>query len=236
MLCGLPGDTGAMFTLRSLLAGALLMLAASAAAAPELRGTARVVDGDTIALGGVNLRLFGIDAPERGQTCEKNGESWACGGFARATLAKLVAGHEVRCRVLRKVDKYQRPVVICAVAGEDLARAMVKAGAAVAYLRYSDRYAADEAQARAARTGIWAGRMVAPEDYRHRDASAAPGPDPGPGPGACRIKGNIGTSGRIFHAPGQRDYTRTKINPATGEAWFCTSAEAKTAGFRAALR
>lgn len=230
MLCGLPGDTGAMFTLRSLLAVASLMLAASAAAAPELRGTARVVDGDTIALGGVNLRLFGIDAPERDQTCEKNGESWACGGFARATLQALVAGRDVQCRVVQKADRHGRPVVRCAVAGADLARDMVKAGAAVAYLRYSRHYVADEAQARAARRGIWAGRMVAPEDYRHRTASAAPAP------GACRIKGNIGTSGRIFHTPGQRDYTHTKINPAKGEAWFCTAAEAKTAGFRAALR
>jgi endonuclease YncB( thermonuclease family) len=215
-----------MFILRSLLAATLLMLAAAAPAA-ELRGTARVVDGDTIALGGVNLRLFGIDAPERSQTCEKNGFSWACGGFARATLQALAAGGEVQCRVVDTADKHGRPVVTCAVAGADLARDMVKAGAAVAYLRYSRHYAADEAQARAARTGIWAGRMVAPEDYRHRDIAPI---------GACRIKGNIGTSGRIFHSPGQRDYTRTKINPATGEAWFCTAAEAKTAGFRAAQR
>jgi endonuclease YncB( thermonuclease family) len=32
-------------------------------------GTARVIDGDTLDLAGTRIRLFGIDAPEGGQTC-----------------------------------------------------------------------------------------------------------------------------------------------------------------------
>ena len=34
-----------------------------------LSGHARVIDGDTIVIGEVHVRLFGIDAPESDQTC-----------------------------------------------------------------------------------------------------------------------------------------------------------------------
>jgi endonuclease YncB( thermonuclease family) len=37
--------------------------------AAELAGTAHVVDGDTINLAGAKIRLWGIDALERDQTC-----------------------------------------------------------------------------------------------------------------------------------------------------------------------
>lgn len=49
----------------------------------------------------------------------------------------------------------------------------------------------------------------------------------------CRIKGNISESGKIYHVPGSDWYERTQINPAKGERWFCTEAEAKAAGWRA---
>ncbi|NCM98318.1 MAG: thermonuclease family protein, partial [Rhodobacterales bacterium] len=48
--------------------------------------------------------------------------------------------------------------------------------------------------------------------------------------------GNIGTSGRIYHRPGQRDYAATRISAAKGEAFFCSEADAIAAGFRAARR
>jgi hypothetical protein len=42
----------------------------------------------------------------------------------------------------------------------------LRQGAATAYTRYSDRYVADEAAARASGTGIWQARMVTPEAHR----------------------------------------------------------------------
>ncbi len=51
----------------------------------------------------------------------------------------------------------------------------------------------------------------------------------------CRIKGNIGSNGqKIYHLPGGANYARTQINERTGERWFCTEAEARAAGWRAA--
>ena len=218
-----------MFTSRSLFVLIWLWsVTAALAASPELRGLGRAVDGDTLSLNGVNIRLFGIDAPERGQTCEKNGNAWACGGFAMAVLQAQADGKMLRCEVKVAADRYGRPVAVCWAQGVELARYLVAAGAALAYHRYSDRYAADEAVARAARIGIWAGRMVLPQDFRRRDAF--------PAISACKIKGNIGKSGRIFHLPGQKHYPRTKVDITRREAWFCTTSEAVAAGYRAALR
>ena len=39
------------------------------ASAHELSGTAKVIDGDTIEIGGTVVRLLGIDAAETGQRC-----------------------------------------------------------------------------------------------------------------------------------------------------------------------
>lgn len=53
-------------------------------------------------------------------------------------------------------------------------------------------------------------------------------------PTSCLIKGNISfdTGEKIYHLPGQKYYDSTTINPAYGERWFCTEAEAQAAGWR----
>src|SRR5690606_36663822 len=63
------------------------------------------------------------------------------------------------------------------------------------------------------------------------DGCAEP-PDP-----ACAIKGNVNSSGeKIYHSPGGQFYDRTDIKPEEGDRWFCTSEEARQAGFRASQR
>lgn len=70
-----------------------------------------------------------------------------------------------------------------------------------------------------------------------KQAAGAPGPQVVPvSPSLasrCRIKGNIGDSGRIYHVPGSPAYERTKIDEAKGERWFCSEQEARDAGWRA---
>lgn len=63
------------------------------AGAQTLSGPARVVDGDTLQLGRTYVRLFGIDAPEAGQTCG----DWLPGPEAAAALAAFIAGRTVAC-------------------------------------------------------------------------------------------------------------------------------------------
>lgn len=54
----------------------------------------------------------------------------------------------------------------------------------------------------------------------------------------CAIKGNvsIGTGERIYHVPGQKDYSSTIIRAEYGERWFCSEADARSAGWRRAGR
>ena len=53
----------------------------------------------------------------------------------------------------------------------------------------------------------------------------------------CDIKGNINSKGeRIYHVPGGRSYASTLIDPAQGERWFCSDAEAQAAGWRLAMQ
>ena len=105
--------------------------------------------------------------------------------------------------------------------------------AEVAYRRYSHDYVDEEADAQAARRGIWGSAIVKPWEWRRGERIAANDN----APGQCRIKGNINRKGeRIYHAPGDKWYDRTRIDPAKGERWFCSEAEAIAAGWRKALR
>lgn len=215
------------------------MMVASAfgtAALATLQGSARVIDGDTLSVGGVVVRLHGIDAPERNQTCDGAGRIWHCGTWARTELVRLIGDGAVACSVL-DTDRYGRAVGQCVIGTLDLGAALVESGAAVAYRRYSLAYVTEESVARSARRGIWrAGGdgLDMPSDWRALTRAAPVAAEVAPD--GCAIKGNISRSGRIFHRPGQRDYARTRINPARGERWFCSDAEAESAGWRAARR
>ena len=61
-----------------------------------------------------------------------------------------------------------------------------------------------------------------------RTGPAAPSTGP-----SCLIKGNISSSGRIYHVPGSRSYEQTRIDESKGERWFCSEEEARAAGWRA---
>ena len=131
-------------------------------------GTALAIDGDTIELGGERIRLFGIDAVEASQNCERGGETWACGRDAAAALGAIVEGRNLQCES-RDVDRYGRVVAVCTRDGRDIGRAMVRMGLAVALPEFSSDYIADEEAARSHNVGIWAGSFKTPKDFRATD-------------------------------------------------------------------
>ena len=222
------------------LASVLCLLAPGAATSTlaadrpiEIGGPARVLDGDTIEIGAQSIRIEGIDAPEDGQDCGRaSGGTWNCGAAATDALRALVAGG-VRCAG-SDFDAYRRLLGTCRASGADVGAALVAGGLALAYVKYTDRYAAEERAAREAGRGVWQGEFERPWDWRRarwREADReAPSPD-------CPIKGNVSADGtRIYHAPWSRSYSRTRIDESKGERWFCDEAEALAAGWRAPRR
>ncbi|WP_338055976.1 thermonuclease family protein [Ruegeria marisrubri] len=208
----------------------LALVPLAATASETFSGRVRVVDADTWDVGGVRVRLHGIDAPELDQTCRyADGTEWRCGVWATQRVRVAYEGHKARCRPVDQ-DRYGRIVANCAVQGVDAAQVLVGKGLAFAYRKYSLAYVSHEWEARRRKAGLHAGEAQEPWLYRSAGADGAPG-------GTCRIKGNISSGGeRIYHVPGQKHYARTKISPGKGERWFCSAAEARSAGWRAALQ
>jgi endonuclease YncB( thermonuclease family)/uncharacterized protein YraI len=116
-----------------------------------ISGVASVVDGDTIELHDERIRLGGFDAPESGARCGRSNVY----SLAANALAERIASRTVICKVTGR-DAYGRVTADCAADGVDLGDELVRAGWARDWPRYSGgRYAAAEAEARAAQVGIW---------------------------------------------------------------------------------
>ena len=148
-----------------ILAAALALAPVSALA--ELSGPATVIDGDTIEVDQERVRLHGIDAPERAQSCGVENNSWPCGRDAGRALAKRIAGQRVLCEEKAR-DRYGRSVAVCRIKGHDLGAWMVSQGWALAYRRYSNDYADEEAEAKSARKGVWRGEFTPPWEWRRQ--------------------------------------------------------------------
>ncbi|HEY8609814.1 MAG TPA: thermonuclease family protein [Roseomonas sp.] len=163
-----------------LLAAALLI--ASPAWAAELAG--RVVglsDGDTITIltperQQVRIRLGEIDTPESRQPY---------GTRARQALSDLVFGKDVRV-VVQDTDRYGRTVGRVHAGPLDVNAEMVRQGAAWVYRQYSRdaQLLRLEAEAKAARRGLWAlpeAERTPPWEWRAAERNGG-GTSPAPAP------------------------------------------------------
>jgi len=234
-----------MLILRSLL---VLMLAVLPVAAPALdsrpaiEGTARIIDGDTLDIGAVRIRVHGIDAPEAAERCTRaDGSRWRCGDWATRQAATRYDGQRLVCRDLGE-RTHGRVVAQCAHRGRDIALDLVRAGVVMACPRFalqhahSRAYLDAEKQAAFAAAGLHAGPLNPRAGFCDAGGTPAQTPVSADAHTGCAIKGNVNAAGvRIYHRPGQRDYARTVINGPV-ERMFCTEAEARAAGWRPAQR
>ncbi len=232
---------------------ALLLAAAQSVHAADITGVPHVVSGGAVNIGKARLRLAGIAAPALEQLCvDASGGRWTCGLAARDELAKYAEAKPWACQSTR-IERFGRTLAKCTVDGEDIAKWLVRSGWAIAQ-KSSHDYDADEADAKAAKSGLWAGAFLAPPDWRRRNKqatvlgsldvnpasraillrgrSAAKPPSP-----ECAIKGHVNRSGTcIYHLPGGRWYARVNMEPDNGDRWFCSKEEAELASCRETKR
>ncbi|WP_424928292.1 thermonuclease family protein [Amaricoccus tamworthensis] len=128
-------------------------------------GRASVQDGDSLEIRGQRIRLEGIDAPEYGQTCDRDGKTERCGRIAASHLRSEIGWQPVQC-ASQGYDRYGRMLAYCYQDGTDLNEMMVRSGHAVAYRQYTRRYVSAETEARRAGRGIWATDFDMPWDWR----------------------------------------------------------------------
>jgi endonuclease YncB( thermonuclease family) len=240
--------------LTKLLPAIALVLLPALAEAADITGVPKIHDGDQVVIGSSRIRLRGIDAPSVDQLCLNTaGERWTCGVAARDELMHHTDKKSWTCHVER-TDRRGRNVAKCEVDGEDIQKWLVASGWALAYVRFTHDYEADEKAARETKAGMWQGAFIAPWDWRVRNkktvilgaakppanahailqASASGPVAPSP---ECTIKGNVNGAGEcIYHTPASRWYAKIKMQVSKGTRWFCSVEDAEAAGCRETKR
>ncbi len=144
-----------------------------------IAGPACVRDGDSIfvggkisssgwCVGGHEIRLMGIDAPEWKQLCiNAQGKSWYCGQVAAQKLKTLIeqSQGQVSCRVT-SIGRYGRTIAVCYAGQLDIGRAMIRSGYALSYLGVLSPYYPDQNQAKSQKLGLWSGTFISPWRFR----------------------------------------------------------------------
>lgn len=133
---------------------------------PAITGSVRVINADTLMMNGYYIRLYGIDGPEPDQTCaNKTGRSYHCGRVAATWLRDWLMDNQVECRIMQQ-DKNGNMVGTCSLGQYDIGAALVNAGWAVAYTKYTDIYVPYQQEAMKRRDGLWQGKFYMPADWR----------------------------------------------------------------------
>jgi endonuclease YncB( thermonuclease family) len=200
---------------------------------PPIVGRAFALGGDTLRIGRQTVRLDGIEAPDRDQTCPRGEHRrWRCGEAAQAALSRLVSGRQVHCAPAGK-DDTGTVRATCTMGKIDLAAALVEGGHVLAESGLLPRYGSEQARAEKDKAGMWAGGATPerPEAWRTRlwNEARAKAPE------GCPIKGKVagrrGDTVKTYHLPWSPAYLRLRVVSARGERWFCSEADARAAGF-----
>ncbi len=147
---------------------------------------ANAIDGETLFMRGIEVKLFGIDAVERDQVCQdRAGNDYPCGSVATQALQERVANQDVVCWPLYAISA-QKVLGMCAVqdpggampgspdefreifADDSLSRVQVERGHALSVGVGEEIYADEQNQAQTLRLGIWQGSFELPANWRAR--------------------------------------------------------------------
>ncbi len=141
----------------------------------SLAGRASVIDADTIEIHGQRIRIWGVDAPEGGQTCKDgSGKEYRCGQIGALKLASYLDEAQPIVCSQRDIDRYGRVVASCQNSfGQDVATWLVRNGHALDWPLYSKgAYSSAQSEAKNRRTGIWQGTFQEPWEWRKANGRA----------------------------------------------------------------
>jgi endonuclease YncB( thermonuclease family) len=193
-----------------------------------LAGRALAIGGDRLRIAGTMVRLDGVEAPDRNQSCTRaSGKRWPCGSEAAQALGRLVRNRRVECD-RAGADADGLALVRCRIEGSDVGAELVRKGHVFAVASYFARYGSEEAEARAAKAGVWQGDALRPAAYRAKLWEEAKQK----APAGCPIKGQVSRQGRIYVLPWSDRYATIAVSEKRGERWFCSEAEAQSAGWK----
>jgi len=145
---------------------------------------ANAIDGETLYMRGMEIRLFGIDAVERDQVCQDAvGADYECGRAATQALQALLQDEKVICFPLVNINE-QRLLAICELVTdaapapmspqefireyrpESLSRLMIERGHALGIGLGAQVFEDEQLQAQTLRKGIWQGSFLPPRLWR----------------------------------------------------------------------
>ena len=133
-----------------------------------IEGAARIIDGDTIDIGGLKIRFAGVDSMEHQQECQRDGKAWACGKEAKAWLERFIAGATVRCTKVSTKKSVPLIANCYNAGGVQLGWAMVNWGYAINDRAYAPNFAPSQRYAMRSRRGIWSGEFIEPVLWRRK--------------------------------------------------------------------
>lgn len=223
----------------TLVIGALASGPASGQESASPRQGIRVIDGDTLEIDGRLVQLYGIDAPELGQMCDRGDDLWECGREAALYLHKLVSfgGPPVQCEPwgepgapgAEAATDTEVVVGICQIGPKELGLTMVHNGYAVALPDSFPEYREAEALARQATLGLWKGHFVLPWEWREGRGTEIGASD---WVRKCPIKAVFGSAGeQIYYVPTDQEYAEVTVDLERGEKMLCSDEEARAAGW-----
>jgi len=140
----------------------------------SISGMVEVIDGDTIKIEKKKIRLFGIDAPEKKQKCQKPwltisfmtfNKDYPCGEISTLKLKNKINNKFITCKSTNK-DRYKRFIAECFKGKTNINLWMVRNGYAIVYKKYSNKYLAAENLAKNEKLGLWVGSFEMPWEWR----------------------------------------------------------------------
>ncbi len=195
---------------------------------------ATVINGETLRVNNTLIRLEGVEAPDRSQSCQGQGKKrWKCGEMAQVALERLTRGKTLKCQVGPTPDALGRLNGTCALEdGRDVGALLVEGGHVFSTSSYFGGYAVQENEAKRQKLSIWANDIERPAEYRAKlwDSAKLTAPE------GCPIKGTVTSAGKLYVLPWSSEYAKATVRPQRGERWFCSEGEAQAAGWRSSDR